>query len=129
MEPSETMISGITHWSSGIPATAYAVAVHLIRFPALWYAFRYAPVKTKDFLKAVWRPAAVSGLMLCVMAVARHYLATQKPIERLVICCFVGGIAFLGGILLWPKTRRETLSLMRHVMDLWRQPAQAPISS
>ena len=107
-------------------ATAYAVAIHTIRFPTLWYAFRYAPVKTRDFLKAIWRPVAVSGWMFLFMTAARHYLTSQQPIERLIICCFVGGTAFVCAILVWPETRRETISLMRHVTELWHQPLKAP---
>jgi O-antigen/teichoic acid export membrane protein len=103
-------------------AAAYAIAIQGMRFPALWYAFRYAPVKTTDFLKAVWRPFAVSGIMLLFMLGARHYLTFQHPIERLVICCFVGGAALVGAVLVWPETRRQTISLLQQVRELWGRP-------
>jgi O-antigen/teichoic acid export membrane protein len=110
-------------------ATAYACSVHLIRFPALWYAFKCAPVKTIDFLKAVWRPVVVSGVMICFVAGAKYNLAAQQPIERLVICCLVGGVTFVSVILLWPKTRREALILLRQIRDLWRRAENVAIRS
>ncbi len=102
-------------------ATAYAFAVHLIRFPTIWYAFRYSPVKIKDFLKAIWRPVAVSGMMFLFMTGTRHYLGGQTPIGRLILCCLVGGVSLGGGILLWPETRRQTARMMQQMIDLWRQ--------
>jgi O-antigen/teichoic acid export membrane protein len=108
-------------WGAMGVAIAYAISVHVIRFPALWYAYRYSPIKISNVLKAVWRPFAVSALMYVSMACAQYYLDTQQPFERVIICCSIGGITFAGSILLWPETRRETISMMRHVIELWRQ--------
>ena len=110
-------------------ATAYAFAVHLIRFPTLWYAFRYSPVKIKDFLNAIWRPIAVSGMMFLFMAGTKFYLSGQTPIGRLVLCCLVGGVSLGGGILLWPETRRQTTRMIQQMIELWRQKRETPPST
>jgi PST family polysaccharide transporter len=110
-------------------ATAYAIASQAIRIPGFFYAFRYAPVKAKDFVQAVWRPIALSGWMFVCMLGARDYLSSQGSIERLAICSFVGAVAFVTGVVAWPETRRETIGLMRHVMDLWHQPWKAAVKS
>jgi hypothetical protein len=66
--------------------------------------------------------------MIIFMSVAKYYLISAEPIERLVICCLAGAVIFSGGILLWPEMRKETVTMLQQVMDLWRRSSREQIS-
>jgi hypothetical protein len=34
----------------------------------------------------------------------------------------VGGAALVGAVLVWPETRRQTISLLQQVRELWGRP-------
>jgi len=103
-------------------AVAFACVLHLWRFPSLWNAYRYSPIKIRDFLTAVWRPFAVSGIMAGSVWLAKNSLSGHGAILRLVICCLLAGIVLAGSVLLWPATRRETMGLLLLIKDLLRRP-------
>jgi PST family polysaccharide transporter len=110
------------HWGPVGVATAIAIEVHVVRFPALWYAFRHSPVKIRDWIRAVWRPSVVCLIMGLAMFAARELLPDWRPIERLIVCCLAGGVALAGSTLCWPQTRRETIDLTRQLLASWQGP-------
>jgi PST family polysaccharide transporter len=119
-----SFLAGVPWGPVGV-ATAFAIEVHVVRFPALWYAFKHSPVKTADWIKAVWRPAVVSLVMALAMIVVQRGLPFWSPLPRLLLTCATGAAALAGSTLAWPGARREAIGLTSQMLDSWRRPKAA----
>lgn len=112
------------NWGAIGVAIAYAVAVHAIRYPGYWYAFKGSPLSVGDLARAVWRPGVISGLMGLGMVAARHQLLqADAPVAAVLSGTLTAGlIAFFLTTLLWPSARTELLSVFRLLRDLRMTP-------
>ena len=108
------------HWGALGVAVAYAIAVHTIRYPGFWYAFRGSPVSVTDLARAVWRPTVLSLAMCLGMAIVRGQLVQAEfpPVPVLLGSVGTGVILFSLATWLWPSARAEFRAIVGLSKDL-----------
>jgi PST family polysaccharide transporter len=102
-------------WGAVGVATSYAIVNYLILIPSLWYCFRFSPITTVVFLKAVLRPTIASLCMGAAIFPVYLFLANRPDIVVVGACFLTGLLAYLLVLVLIPggvQTLREVLSYM-----------------
>lgn len=104
-------------------AAAYAICVHIIRYPGYWYAYRKSPVGFSCLIRATSRPLVLSLIMLLAMLLSRAYLISRSCGVAWV--CLgtlgVGSVAFSLAGFAWPTARVELGVIFRDLRLLARR--------
>lgn len=97
----------------GVSAAAWAVA-----WPSIWFCLRNSPVKQRDILRALWRPAVASAMAGAILVAAEALL---PPSEWLIARVGAATVVFgLGYVLAWVvipggcRTIRSMIDVLRH---------------
>ena len=107
-------------------AAAYSVCQLCIRVPIIVYCCRVGPVRTRDVLATLWRPAVASlaaGVALAAFDHAAPYHV--RPVVGLTIDCCVYGVAYVLAWAALPGGRR----IMRETLELTRELRGAPAAA
>lgn len=115
-----SFIIGLQWGALGV-ATSYAIVNYLTLFPLLWYCFRFTPVSTLLFLKAVWSPVTASLLMGAVVFLCRSFLINQPDIIVLGVCLVIAVLSYLLALVLIPTGRRTLYDAFSYVPLLLRK--------
>jgi len=103
-------------WGPVGVATSYAIVNYLILIPSLWYCFRFSPITTVVFLKAVLRPTIASLCMGAVIFPIYLSLGNQPDIVVVGACFALGLLMYLLALVLIPgglQMLREFLSYIK----------------
>jgi O-antigen/teichoic acid export membrane protein len=87
-------------WGIAGLAAAWIVGFPLLAFVTARFSARVIGITLADIADAVRPPAAASGAMAVVLALAEPYLRSQPPLPHLVALVALGAPAYLGAVLL-----------------------------
>lgn len=115
-------IVGLRWGALGI-AAAYSIVICALRGPSIAYCFHMTPLRFRDLLTELWRPASASVAAGASVALLMP-LGLRSRLATLVTCAAIFGIAY---VLVWhliPGGRRrfrEMLSLIKYLRapSLW----------
>lgn len=95
-----------SHWGIAGIAWGWVAAYPLVAFPLYWKTFKTIGMETGEYIRAL-RPALDGSIAMVVLVGALKYvLPTSKPLVlRLVVETLVGGIAYVGTVLLLHRNR------------------------
>jgi teichuronic acid exporter len=95
-----------SHWGIAGIAWGWVAAYPLVAFPLYWKTFKTIGMETGEYIRAL-RPALDGSIAMVVLVGAlKYFLPTSKPLVlRLVLETLVGGIAYVGTVLLLHRKR------------------------
>jgi PST family polysaccharide transporter len=103
-----SFVVGLPWGPTGV-ALSYAICVNLLFLPGMAYAFKPSAVRLRDFLSAIWRPAALSGVLFLAAAGTRSIVAGSGPAALLSACLGAATLAFAASVILWRRVRTDVL--------------------
>jgi PST family polysaccharide transporter len=100
-------------WGAVGVATSYVCCSCMLAIPYLFFALKYAPVSASDVLRALWRPACISGAMALAMGCTRASIAGWPSLWVLLAAGGVGLAVFALMLASWRQARVQAGAIMK----------------
>jgi O-antigen/teichoic acid export membrane protein len=106
-------------WGVTGMAAACSIATLLLRYPALAFCYRGAPVGMIDLLHALWRPTLASlGAAGLLWSAGQLAFVDGHPVLRLMVGAVLYAFFYLGAWMILPGGRQWMMNSLRLVDEL-----------
>lgn len=113
-----SFIIGLPWGGLGVAISYTLFSIFILFVPSLYLAYKYSPISIAGFFNAILCPLLISIVACIAIETVRHVINISD--FRLIFFCssLAGLLAFILGVLVWPKARNEALGMVKLIRML-----------